>query len=567
MTQTDASHPNGIKAQYALWFGIGFFLILSIPFLFWPFNPHPDERLYTVAAAEMIASGDYLVPKSETGALRLKKPLIPYYFVVAGFKTFGESVVGAKALMVLSASLIIALSYSLGRALGADQSRALIGAGIVGGHKIFFSTSNQHIPDMPLVLGISLALLGFVYILSQKRPAIWVYYTAWFGVAFAVMAKGMLVLVLLALYLPFRLLGMRSLSPSWHELLAFAGVAILAGSWFVYIALIHPEAFMAQFVGDQVASKVGFDLGQVFAGLLKTSSDLVLAGLPMLVGIVLAFIFGRKAYLTGEQAGVSRGALFLIAWCVVTVVVFAFSTQLYERYILPALPAFAALLALLSMRIDDDALSRGMRWAMRAFLSVPVLICMLTIALLIKFAWFELAAAVFGGVILLALMFYAIGRRSPLLMGLLGGASVMPLIAVAILPLHFVFLFPTAGQQIAQLNWAPSDEIVLLDDPFLADDIGLQIGGIDRFHYHRSFEAYPGEHVPYVIFLDTKHIPVLEANNYQVESLRILRELDVDVTDIVTVWKAGTPSDFIERHGEILYIAHSDEEQTGAAIK
>ena len=89
MADRAASDFRDRAAFKALWTGIAVFLILSIPFLFWPFNQHPDERLYTVAAAEMIASGDYLVPKSETGDLRLKKPLIPYYYVVAGFQVFG----------------------------------------------------------------------------------------------------------------------------------------------------------------------------------------------------------------------------------------------------------------------------------------------------------------------------------------------------------------------------------------------------------------------------------------------------------------------------------------------
>lgn len=230
MTDTAPLPQSKTRTPKALWIGICVFLIASIPFLIWPFNQHPDERLYTVAAAEMMASGDYLVPKSETGGLRLKKPPLTYYYVVLGFKAFGENVFDAKILMVLSAALIIALSYSLARALGVDRDRSLLGAAIVGGHKIFFSTSNQHIPDMPLVLGISLALVGFVHILSREKPPVWVYYAAWFGVAYAVLAKGMLVLLLVALYVPFRLFGARGWRPNMHEGLAVLLAVLLAAS-------------------------------------------------------------------------------------------------------------------------------------------------------------------------------------------------------------------------------------------------------------------------------------------------------------------------------------------------
>lgn len=450
---------------------------------------------------------------------------------------------------------LLYLETPVSRALGVDRTRALISAAVVGGHKIFFSTSSQHIPDMPLVLGVVLALVGFVHILSREKPPVWVYYAAWLGVAFAVSAKGMLVLLLVALYLPFRLFGARSVRVNLHELGAIIGAVVLAGSWFAYIALSYPEAFMAQFVGDQVAGKAGFDPAQVLAGVLKTSSDLVLAGLPMIVGIALAFLFGRgSAY---ARIGISRAAVFLIAWCLVTVVVFAFSTQLYERYILPALPALGALLALLSMKLSEEALARGLRWAMWIFLPLPLSVALVSIAFLVKFGSFALALAVLSGAGLVIGGLYALGRRSGVLGGLLGTSMVLPLIAIAILPLHFVFLFPTAGQQIAQLGWGDTDKIILLDNPKLADDIGLQIGGINRFHYQRSFDALRDGSAPHVVFLDAKHLPALEAAGYRIERRYFLRSLAVDWADISEAWRIGDPRAFMARKGELLYIADS----------
>lgn len=560
MADTAPSHLENRASVKALWIGIGFFLLVSIPFLIWPFNPHPDERLYTVAAAEMMASGDYLVPKSETGNLRLKKPPLTYYYVVLGFKMFGETLFGAKILMVLSAAAILALSYSLSRALGVDRDISLLGAAIIGGHKIFFSTSNQHIPDMPLVLGISLALVGFVHILSREKPGVWVYYLAWLGVTFAVLAKGLLVLLLVALYLPFRLYHAQRLRLNLHEGLAVLLATAVSASWFIYIASVHPDALIAQFFGDQVTGKAGFDPAQVLRGVQKTFLDLTLPALPFLVGLALAFALGRNAggdARTPHMRAPSRGVVFLVAWCAVTVLVFAFSTQLYERYILPALPAFAALIALLGQSLSRDRLTRGLKGAMWIFLPLPFLVVLVSLAFAWKFAAFAMGAGLLCALAALLLALWWISRKSPFLMALAGLSSVWPLIALAILPLQALFLFPTAGQHVKPLGWGANDAIVILDDPKLADDVGLQIGNIDRLHYRRSFEKERDGAVKHVLFLNAKHLPAFEAMGFDIETFHIFRDLDVDMTDIREVWEAGNAEALAETHAEVLYVAHS----------
>lgn len=559
---TDAVHSPLTKsrAPIALWVGICVFLIASIPFLFGPFNPHPDERLYTVAAAEMMASGDYLVPKSETGGLRLKKPPLTYYYVVLGFKAFGETVFGAKILMVLSAAAIIGLSYSLARALGVDRDRSLLSAAMVGGHKIFFSTSNQHIPDMPLVLGISLALVGFVHILNREKPPTWVYYAAWLGVAYAVLAKGMLVLLLVALYLPFRLFRGRHLYLNKHEIFAVFIALFLAASWFLYIAQVHPEPFVAQFVGDQVTGKAGFDPMQISRGIQKTFLDLTLPALPFLVAIALTAFFGRKERELSRSERVnykSRGVMFLLAWCAVTVIVFAFSTQLYERYILPALPAFAALTAWGSLSFSKDALTRGLKIAMRVFLPLPFLVLAVSVVFVWKFSAFGMLGLCFGAGALLLFCLWRVLGQSQFLGSVLGLALVLPLLALAILPLHATFLFPTAGQQVAALGWSNTDDVVILDSPELADDVGLQIGNIDRLHYRRSFDVSQDGAVPYVLFLNSKHLPGIEAAGYKVDTTYFLRALSIDMADLQKAWTLGNSKRFIEQHGQMLYVAYS----------
>jgi 4-amino-4-deoxy-L-arabinose transferase-like glycosyltransferase len=53
---------------------------------------------------------------------------------------------------------------------------------------------------MPMVLGITMAMLGFVRLVSDDAPPpAWAAWAAWLGVAWAFLAKGMLVFLLVAL--------------------------------------------------------------------------------------------------------------------------------------------------------------------------------------------------------------------------------------------------------------------------------------------------------------------------------------------------------------------------------
>src|SRR5690606_23834775 len=47
---------------------------------------YPDERHYAYGGARMVETGDWLIPRTPDGEVRLKKPVIPYWFSAAGFE-------------------------------------------------------------------------------------------------------------------------------------------------------------------------------------------------------------------------------------------------------------------------------------------------------------------------------------------------------------------------------------------------------------------------------------------------------------------------------------------------
>ena len=98
--------PIAIAAAYfAVMMPIGAHMILH----------YPDERHYAYGGARMVETGDWLIPRTPEGEVRLKKPIIPYWFSAAGFEVLGIGVPGFRLFWVIAASGILLLTYALAR--------------------------------------------------------------------------------------------------------------------------------------------------------------------------------------------------------------------------------------------------------------------------------------------------------------------------------------------------------------------------------------------------------------------------------------------------------------------
>lgn len=545
------------QARYTL-IALGvMFALLALPCLIWPLLPHPDERRYSIAAALMQTGSDWLVPIAETGEIRLKKPPLTYWYLLPGFALFGKTLAGAKALFLASALGIIGLSYALARALGAAPRPALIAPVTVVGHGIFFNTATQHIPDMPLVLGLSLALWGAIRILREDVPGGWDWASLWLGLAFAVLAKGLLPLLLAFLVLAVlavpHLVGAPRAHLSWGTAIGWGCAAAgIASSWFVWVGVTYPDELMRDFIGDQVTGKAGFDLWQVLEGIGKTSSDLILPALPVLTALLLARYRHRPA---AADPGARRAETLLWLWCGAVVIVFAFSTQLYERYILPALPAFAALLALWASRLGTEALARGVRRAVRIWLWMPVLAVLLAALIAWRFGAQGLALLTLGAMLLLGGALWRGAAQFPL--ALVALAAVAPLTEMARLPIFAAVIQPTAGQ-IARSVETPdpgSGHRFVLDDPKLVDEIGLLTGRLTRLQFRDGYDPVHDAEATIVYFLKSAHLEPLQAAGFTVIEYAILRDLELTLPEILEAFAHGQRTRLAADHGETFFVA------------
>ena len=82
---------------------------------------YPDEIYYRDAAVKMLQNGDYLTTYLGSGELRFKKPILPYWAVLAGFKLFGVHAFGSRFFFLLAGAATVGLTYLLGKTVFGDR--------------------------------------------------------------------------------------------------------------------------------------------------------------------------------------------------------------------------------------------------------------------------------------------------------------------------------------------------------------------------------------------------------------------------------------------------------------
>jgi len=467
--------PVAIAAAYfAVMMPIGAQMILH----------YPDERHYAYGGARMVETGDWLIPRTPEGEVRLKKPIIPYWFSAAGFEVLGIGVPGFRLFWVLAASGILLLTYALARGLGASQPVAILAELMIAANPVFMRAATNAIPDIPLTLFVTAAALGFARILARRdKPAseAWAW-LGWIGMALAILTKGLLPVVLIATLIAYVALLDRAKLLAILEPGPIVAAIALVAAWYAYAATSYPAEFSAQFFGDQITGNAAHGPSWVLAAF----PGYVLAGVFSFLGWPLLLLWLAARSRSGLWPGVLPSPIRLLAlWCAVVVVVFALSDAIDPRYLLPVLPIVSVLLALGLAAVDGEGLpqvSRICRW-----LLLPVTLAGLALAVpegLILAQVGETFAIVLMALGVSAwLLFGVLGWRTPRLApGLLAATPVLAaaLLALAMAPV----VLPDRGAPLAaQLaaSGASSDQAAFIGDVHTASETRLHAGAADPF--------------------------------------------------------------------------------------
>jgi 4-amino-4-deoxy-L-arabinose transferase-like glycosyltransferase len=380
---------------------------------------------------------------------------------------------------------------------------------------------------------------------------------AWFGIAWAVLAKGFLALLLVLVYIIARLMHgapKLGLKLRRHEAIA-AGLASLATlPWFTLMAVWHFDVLVAQFVGDQVAGKVQIDAQAVLTGIGKTTSALFILSLPGLLAIGLARVAaGRDAIKQGLRG---PAVVFLLIWIFVNIVIFAFSRQVYGRYALPAAPALMALAAAYVTQLPVATLEIGLRRAMRILF--PVLAVIVIAGAVIGLLFGAVGSGVAGLIAVIAgvpLIWHGLSVQ-PLAVGITTVTLFFPGIQLAQLPIAHALILPTEGQiaatRIKQLD--PSEPVLVIHrNAELVDRIGVELGDFARIDFALTLPDPPDSSM--VIFYNPELQTPLERAGYLIESVPYLRDMNIKPDAIAGLFASRDARLVRGTAGTLLYFA------------
>lgn len=337
-----------------------------------PYVPtNGDEMVYVHIARMTAESGHWLPLQSELiGTRNTKPPLLIWQAMVAGDWGAHWNLFALRLPSVLYTLGTTALLFAFTRRMTGQLRTACLAAVL---YLLFFSTfryGRAYLTSAPETFWLALPMWWLLWqqlrLQTQTVPLVIGWGTAtWFGFAmglgaayksFALVAPtaATLWLALLVTQPSWQWPALRrnSIRLAWSTIL---GVGIFA-LWFAIDP--NPQAVWQEFIVAENAGKLSNTQGywaNAWNGTYPMWTQLYAypANAGLLIFVVVGFFVSCVSYLwnTRRTAPLTSAVRMLVVWLVVWLVVFTIPSQRSERYLIPAMPALAILMAMGWQRI------------------------------------------------------------------------------------------------------------------------------------------------------------------------------------------------------------------------
>lgn len=295
------------------------------------------EPIIALGAEHMRLTGEWWVPRLY-GEIYAYKPSLAYWLVAASQWVLGR---GDFAIRLPSALCGLLLGLVICRSIGrACAPRAGLFAGLLAATSFLFCEQARMAGfDMPLALGVGVAVLAACRCLSERRhePVIWM--VGYAGLLFGFLAKGLPAVVL---YFPGLIAAAvvlkrgRSLL-GWQHLLGLIFFAVGTG---VYLALAYAAESWAAFA-QQYAEVTGRAREWTLVAVVATLATPVVVWLAFLPGsMLLVMLWRQRRSLPLDWQGFIKA---LLAFLTVGLLVFMANATSSTRYYLPLITPVAGL--------------------------------------------------------------------------------------------------------------------------------------------------------------------------------------------------------------------------------
>jgi len=306
-----------------------------------------DEPRYAQVAREMLDRRDWVTPVLG-GHPWLEKPPLYYWQAMAAYSVMGVTDVAARVPSAVDATLLVVAMYLFFRSFrrGVEVDVALITASCAG----VIGYARAASMDMALAASFSAGMLAWwAWRETQRRIYLALFYLC---LALGMLAKGPVAPFLAAVVIVLFAAAVRE-SRLVVKTLWLPGVllfCVTALPWYCTVQLRNPQ-FFREFILEHNLARFSSNLyhhPEPFWYFLPVT---VLALGPWIVFVIAAFAGSVRVWwkerkpASPEPDFELQFNLFLCCWLIVPVVFFSFSRSKLPGYILPAIPAGAALLA------------------------------------------------------------------------------------------------------------------------------------------------------------------------------------------------------------------------------
>ena len=299
----------------------------------------PDEPRYAAIARTMAASGDWVTPRL-LGQPWFEKPVLLYWMEAAFFCAgFGPEIAARLPVALLAVTFLGFFWWILRREFG-DRAAAFATA-ILGTSAAWIVSSQIGTTDLPLAATYSAAMLLALPWVRRRDPALLPWVGALLGLA--MLAKGPVAVALACpILIPWK--GPFAVTLG-HNILTFlrprvvVPFLVVTAPWYALCTWTNGTAFLTEFFWKQnverfVSSTAVGNHGQPFWYFGPILLALLLPWTPLLL-----LTLRRAPYADTRR-------LFLLAWALLCLVFFSMAANKLPSYILPMIPAAAALMGI-----------------------------------------------------------------------------------------------------------------------------------------------------------------------------------------------------------------------------
>ena len=324
---------------------IPYFLNLGVSSI-WDAN----EAFYAQTPREMMEARDYVTP-SFNFQLRMNKPVLSYWNVAASYQLFGISEWSERLPIAIGGVVIIGTAFGLGRLMGGTVA-GLFAAVLLATSPRLVLLARRIIIDIHITMWTGLVLLCFA--LAETRPERRRLYLCLMYVAagFGVLTKGPVAVFLPAVVFFIYLASQKRLGDLRHMMLPTGAIISLAivVPWYYLLYREHGWEYIAAFIFGENLGRFAEAIGEQSRGMLFYIPVMLADLFPWSLMIPLSIAWAIR----DERH--DRVARLLVIWIAVIVVFFSLSGTKEDLYILPIVPAEAALIgAMLAKAVGKES--------------------------------------------------------------------------------------------------------------------------------------------------------------------------------------------------------------------